>query len=315
MSTPTYVGIDICKERLDVYMLPCGSSFSVLNTLAGLGELATRLRAYDVRTVLMESTGKLETLTVTTLHERRLPVVVMNPRQIRDYAKATGRLAKTDAIDAEVIASFARDIKPEVRRLPADRDRRLMELMARRNQLVEICVSERNRLHRSYQAEVKSGIESHISWIKSEIEGVEELVTAAICEDEELRKKADLLQTVPGIGPFVAHMLVARLPELGRIGRREIASLVGVAPMNRDSGAMRGRMTISGGREDVRRALYMAAVSSIRCNPVIKETYTRLRDNGKPPKVAIVAGMRRLLGIINAMVAKGTTWEAPDLDR
>ena len=314
MAPATYVGIDICKERLDVHVLPSGENFSVANTGVGLGELMVTLAPYDVRKILVEATGKLEVLTATTLHQHNLPIVVMNPRRIRDYARATGRLAKTDAIDAQVIARFARDVQPEVRPLPDQNQRRLADLIARRHQLVEMCVSERNRLHRTTQSDLRDGIESHIAWIRSEIKQVEASIANAISEDEEWQKKADLLQTVPGIGPFVAHTLVARLPELGEIGRREIASLVGVAPMNRDSGAMRGRMTISGGREDVRRALYMAAISGIRCNPILKENYTRLRGNGKPAKVAIVACMRRLLTILSAMVANGPPWQEPGLD-
>jgi len=314
MAQTTYVGIDTSKELLDVHLLPTGRQFSVANNPHGVHELIANLAPYDVTKILIEATGKLEVLAATTLAELDMPIAVINPRQVRSYARAIGILAKTDALDAQVIAKFARDVNPEIRQLPTQSQHRLSDLIARRNQLVEMCVSERNRLHRNPESDLQASLNAHISWIKSEIKRVEELISSAIAENEEWQSKSELLQTVPGIGPFVANTLVARLPELGRIGRREVASLVGVAPINRDSGAMRGKKTISGGREDVRRALYMAAVSGIRYNPVVKEHYLRLRNNGKPAKVAIVACMRRLLGIVNTMIKNTTTWEQPNVD-
>lgn len=310
MNTPgAYVGIDVCEERLDVHVSPMGKAFRVPYTERGIQDPARRLDGYDVHRVVMEATGKVESAAAAALAQLRLPVVVVNPRQIRDYARATGRLAKTDAIDASVIAHFGEAVKPQLRPLPDAQARRFAELLSRRRQLTEMCVGEKNRLRRTVESDLQATIGAHLSYLKAELNSLDARMGEMVKGNPQWRTRDQLLQSVPGVGPFLSYTLIGRLPELGRIGKKQIASLAGLAPVNRDSGAMRGRRTIAGGREDVRTALYMAAVSGIRHNPVIRTHYTRLRKQGKPPKVAIVASMRKLLVTLNAMAAANHHWE------
>lgn len=302
----TFAGIDVAKDTLEVFVTP-GTRKGFLNTDEGQRELARLLGELRPSLVVLEATGGYQIPLVEALALRNLPVVVVNPRQIRDFAKATGRLAKTDAIDAEMIARFAEAIRPEARPLKDSDAHRLQALVARRRQLVEMLSMEKNRLETATEW-TRPDIEAHIEWLTECINKVGKDIASFIRKTPLWREKENLLRTFKGIGPVSACILLARLPELGHLNRRKISALVGVAPVNRDSGTYRGRRMISGGRADVRAALYMAALSAIRHNPVIKTFYERLIHAGKLPKVAITACMRKLLVILNAIVRTNTPW-------
>ena len=303
-----YVGIDVCKERLDVHFAPTGESVSVSYDASGLKELTLRLKALPVVCIALEATGKLETLAAATLAEAGLPVAVVNPRQIRDFARATGRLAKTDRIDACVIARFAEALKPAIRKVADAQSRPLSECIARRRQLGAMLTAEKNRLSRTEDLGLGKTVKTHIKWLKRALAGLDARLKELVHESPLWRVKEALLQSVPGIGDVVSRTLIAELPELGKLSRRQIASLVGVAPLNRDSGTMRGRRSVRGGRPTVRRALYMAALVASRKNSLIRCFYVRLREAAKKPRVALVACMRKLLTILNAMVRSGQPW-------
>ena len=303
-----YVGIDVCKERLDVHFTPTGESVSVSYDASGLKELTLRLKALPVVCIALEATGKLETLAAATLAEAGLPVAVVNPRQIRDFARATGRLAKTDRIDACVITRFAEALKPAIRKVADAQSRRLSECIARRRQLGTMLTAEKNRLSRTEDLGLGKTVKTHIKWLKRALAGLDARLKELVHESPLWRVKEALLQSVPGIGDVVSRTLIAELPELGKLSRRQIASLVGVAPLNRHSGTMRGRRSVRGGRPTVRQALYMAALVASRKNSLIRCFYVRLREAAKKPRVALVACMRKLLTILNAMVRSGQPW-------
>ena len=302
-------GIDVSKDWLDLYTLPDGRRARAPYSADGLAQIAAFFEGVCVERVVLEATGKLEAFAAATLAGQGLPVVVVNPRQVRDFARASGRLAKSDTIDAEMIARFGEAIGPQVRPLPSAAERRVSELLARRRQLVEMAAAEKNRLHRTADRGVKSFIHDHLRWLRGQTCEVEEALEEAVGSSPEWRARDELLQSVPGVGKTVSYTLLASLPELGSLDKKAVASLAGLAPFNHDSGAMRGRRAIRGGREDVRRALYMAALTGIRRNPALKETYTSLRARGKPPKVALVACMRKMLVMLNAMAAAGRKWQ------
>lgn len=310
MSTQeVYVGIDVSKRRLDVHLCPMGEAWSVEYDEAALKGLVVRLQALPVARVVLEATGKVQAVAVATLAAAGLPVSVVNPRQVRDFARATGRLAKTDRLDAEVIAHFAEAVKPPVGQVPDAESERLSELLARRRQLVEMLTAEKNRLGSTRDAALRKGVRSHIQWLEKALSKLDEELSGMIRQSPPWQEKDELLRSVPGIGPVASCTLIAELPELGRLTRREIALLVGVAPINRDSALRRGQRTIWGGRAPVRCALYMAALVGTQRNLVLRAHYHRLRAAGKPPKVALVACMRKLLMILNAMVRTGQTWQ------
>lgn len=302
----TFVGIDVAKETLEVFVTP-DTRKSVLNNDEGHKELARLLTERRPALIVLEATGGYQMPVVEALALCRLPVVVMNPRQIRDFAKAMGRLAKTDKIDAETIARFAEAIRPEARPLKDADAQRLQALVARRRQLVEMLTMEKNRLGCATDW-TKPDIEAHIDWLTECINKVGKDIASFIKKTPLWKEKEDLLRSVKGIGPVNACVLLARLPELGQLDRKKIGALVGLAPLNRDSGKYRGRRTIFGGRADVRAALYMASLSAIRYNPVIKAFYDRLIHAGKLHKVAITACMRKLLVILNAIIRTNTSW-------
>lgn len=304
----TFVGVDVSKQRLDVHVLPQGEAFAVARTPAGIGELVDRIAPLAPYLVTLEATGGLESIVLAALAGAGLPVVAVNPRQIRDFARATGKLAKTDAIDAAVIARFAQAVRPEPRPLPDKEARALAELVARRRQVIEMAVAERNRRRLVAAKPVIRSIDRILAALERQLGDLDRDIGDRVRESPAWREKEDLLKSVPGVGDQTARTLIAALPELGQLDRRRIAALVGVAPMNRDSGAMRGRRAIAGGRADVRSVLYMAALVGVRCNPVLKAYYARLRAAGKAPKVAIVAAMRKLLTILNAMLKSKTAW-------
>lgn len=281
---------------------------SVSYDASGLKELTLRLKVLPVVCIALEATGKLETLAAATLAEAGLPVAVLNPRQIRDFARATGRPAKTDRIDACVTARFAEALKPAIRKVADAQSRHLGECIARRRQLGAMLAAEKNRLSRTEDLGLGKTVKTHIKWLKRALAGLDARLKELVHENPLWRVKEALLQSVPGIGDVVSRTLIAELPELGKLSRRQIASLVGAAPLNRDSGTMRGRRSGRGGRPTVRRALYMAALVASRKNSLIRCFYERLREAGKKPRVALVACMRKLLTILNAMVRSGQPW-------
>lgn len=310
MNSEAFVGVDVSKSLLDVNALPQQTSQQFSNDDKGVKQLITFLEKINPTLIVFESTGGLEMLAVSSLVEQQLPTVIMNPRQIRDYAKATGRLAKTDAIDAETIARFARDIRPEIRPLKDEQTQTLSVLNARRKQIVDMLVAEKNRLHSAVKLNRKS-IQQHIRFLEKALKDINNDIDQMIKKSPAWCKKDEILQSFKGIGPVTSATLLCNLPELGILNRKEIAALVGVAPMNCDSGRYKGRRRIIGGRADVRRSLYMAAVASLRHNPMIKTFYDKLINAGKPPKLALTACMRKILVILNAMIKNRSYWILP----
>jgi transposase len=305
---PCYVGIDVAAAALVVACLPGEEQWVAPNDDVGRAALVERLARLAPTLVVLEATGGLEIPTVAALGEAQLPVVVVNARQVRAFARALGRLAKTDAIDAGVLALFAERVRPEQRPLPDASARALGARLARRRQLIEMLIAEQHRLARAEPA-VATDVRAHIAWLRKRLARVDEDLTRAIKASPLWRAKDDLYQSVPAVGAVVARTLIADLPELGQLNRRQVSALVGVAPLNRDSGVMRGRRLVWGGRASVRTALYMAAMCAIRYNPVIRAYYQRLLGRGKPRKVALVACMRKLLVILNTMARTGTPWQ------
>ena len=302
-----YVGIDVSKAQVDIAVRPTGQRWVVSYNENGVEELVTQMTDLSPNLVLLEATGGLELSLVAALAAAALPVVVVNPRQVRSFARATGTLAKTDALDAEVLAHFAEAVRPEVRPLKDAETQVLDSLVARRHQVVTMLVSEKNRLGTAIGA-VRPRIEAHIGWLEQELEDLDEGLRQTLRQSPVWREKDDLLRSVPGVGEQISLTLLAHLPELGTLNRRQIAALVGVAPYNRDSGALRGKRTVWGGRSRVRAALYMGALVGSRRNPVIRDFYLRLLAAGKPKKVALVACMRKLLVILNAILKDRTYW-------
>lgn len=303
------VGIDISKAQLDIVVEPGGESLTVPYDGPGLATLITRLSQLAPRRIVVEATGGLERALLRALVDAALPIIAVNPRQVRDCAKATGQLAKTDALDAAVLARVAIVIPPPERALPDPQTQELAAVLARRRQVLAMQRAEQNRLDRA-PARVRKRIEAHLRWLSAELTRLDEDLDAMIAQSPVWREREDLLQSVPGIGPVMSRTVLAELPELGLLNRKQVAALVGVAPFNRDSGRLRGHRTIWGGRAPVRTALYMATLVATRWNPVIRQFYQRLRTAGKPPKVALVAAMRKLLTILNAMVHHGTPWRS-----
>jgi transposase len=307
-----YVGIDVAKDWLDVAQRPGGEAWRVSSDETGIAALVERLKGVRPTLVVLEATGGLQIATVAALAVAGLRTAVVNPRQVRQFAGATGRLAKTDAIDAQVLAQFGEAVQPEVRPLPGATTRELSALVNRRRQLIEMLTAEKNRLRLATE-NVRPNIEAHIRWLEGELLDLERGLGEVIRSSPVWREQDNLLQSVPGVGPVLSSVLLADLPELGKLSRKEVAALVGVAPLNRDSGLFRGRRQVWGGRSHVRTALYMATLVATRHNPVIKCFYQRLLSGGKPKKVALTASMRKLLTILNAMVRHQRPWLTVDL--
>jgi transposase len=303
-----FVGIDVAKDRLDVHVRPSGEMFAVTRDGEGIDELAKRLAAVAPTLIVLEATGGFETIVTAGLAAAGLSVAVVNPRQIRDFARATARLAKTDTLDAAVIAHFAEAVNPPARPLADPQARLLGELMARRRQLIEMITAEGNRRRLLTARRALKSVDRVVAILKAQLQQIDHDIDTSIRGTPAWREAEDLLVSVPGIGPRIARTLIAEMPELGRLDRRQIASLTGVAPFNRDSGTWRGRRAISGGRPVVRGALYMSILVSIRRNLPLAETYHRLRAAGKPAKVAIVACMRKLVTILNAILRDKKPW-------
>ena len=304
-----FVGIDVSKDQLDVCARPSGEAFVVARDDKGLADLLERLRGARPELVVLEATGGFEQVVAASLAGVGLPVVVVNPRQIRDFARALGRLAKTDRIDAEVIALFAERVRPELRPIPDEAARELDELVTRRRQVIEMMVAEGNRARRLDTGRIKKRIERHRELLQKELTEIERELDDTIRKSPIWRETEDLLRSVPGIGNATARTLLAELPELGTLDRRQIAALAGLAPFNRDSGTFRGKRMIGGGRASVRAVLYMAALTASRWNPVISAFYKHLLASGKAKKAALVACMRKLLTILNAIVRDRTPWQ------
>ena len=292
-----YVGIGVAKTHVNVAVRPTGQRWTISNDEPGIWELVSRLKALDPAMVVLEPTGGLELPAVAALAAASLPVAVVNPRQVRDFARATGTLAKTDALDAASLAHFADAVRPVVRPMKDAETQVLSSLVARRHQVIAILVSEKSRLGSAISA-VRPRIEAHIAWLKQELSDIDEELRQTLRSSPVWREKDDILRSVPGVGEQLSLALLAQLPELGTLNRRQVAALVGVAPFNRDSGAMRGKRTVWGGRARVRAVLYMATLAASRFNPVIRDFYQRLLAAGKPKKVALVACMRKLLVIL-----------------
>ena len=307
-----YVGIDVAKAHLDIAVRPDDKEWSVTNDEEGIGTLVSQLQELGPARVVLEATGGLELAVTGALAAAELPVVVVNPRQVREFARATGRLAKTDRLDAQMIAHFGEAIKPTLRPLPDAETQALAEQLTRRRQVVAMPTAEKNRLHTA-RPPVRQEISKHIAWLQKSLEKVDTDLGDALRHSPLWREQDNLLQSVPGVGPVVSLTLLAELPELGTLDRWQIASLVGVAPLNRDSGTFRGQRTVWGGRPRVRAALYMGTLTATRFNPIIKAFYDRLLAAGKPTKVALTACMRKLLVILNSMVNRRTHWGPPHI--
>lgn len=306
----TFIGIDISKDRLDVHVRPSDGAFAVARDSEGLAMLIERLGALEPYLVVLEATGGFELTVAAALAAAGMPLAVVNPRQIRDFARATGQLAKTDALDAKVIARFAEQVRPEPRPVPDAQARELGELVARRRQIIEMMTAERNRRGQLTSRRLIKGVERLLAALQKELSELECEIGDGIRGTPVWRERDELLRSVPGVGDIVARTLIADLPELGRLDRKQIAALVGVAPLNRDSGKMRGKRTTWGGRAKVRCALYMAALVASRHNPVLATFYQRLVSAGKAKKLAITAVMRKLLTILNAMIRDHRPWQS-----
>jgi transposase len=307
-STDIFVGIDVSKEKLDIAVIPQGLFFSESNDDAGHDALVQRLRELPPKVILIEATGGYENAIVAALGLAQLPVKVINPRQARDFAKALGILAKTDKIDAIVLAQFAQMVQPQPSALPDVTQQKLSHLVTRRHQLIDMLVMEKNRLHQA-SLEVQPHIQQHIDWLTDEINKLDGKLDDFIKKSPIWQEKVKLLQSVKGIGPVISYHIIAYLPELGTLDRKKIAALVGVAPFNHDSGKFKGKKMIRGGRSKVRNLIYIAAVVASRYNHVIRTFYTKLVQAGKPKKLALTACARKLLTIINAMVRDNTCWD------
>lgn len=303
----TWIGIDVSKSRLDVYAHPSGAVFSFEQSDSGLKELTAAVKGLSPELVVLESTGGFEAAAAASLTAAGVPVVVVNPRQVRDFAKALGVLAKNDNVDARVIALFGEAVKPQVREFPDEQTRQLHELLKRRAQLVEMLAMEKNRLALSSGAVAKN-IKQHIKWLSAQISGLNGDIESFIKNSPVWREKESILKSVPGVGPVLAASILAFMPEIGKLNRRQITALAGLAPFDRDSGFYRGRRRIWGGRPRIRTVLYMGALAAIRCNPLMRTFYQRLRANGKEPKVAITACMRKLLITLNAVSKANSSW-------
>lgn len=304
-----FVGIDVSKQRLDVHVVPEGSSWSVANDEGGHLELVKKLSEKKPELVVLEATGGYQMQAVAALAVHGIPVAVVNPRQVRDYAKAIGRLAKTDEIDALVLASFAQAVRPEPRPLPDEKTVELHAMVNRRRQLIDMRTAETNRLETCWVVRVRKDLQKTITWLNRRIKDVDDDIDKMIRTMPMWREREELLTSPNGVGKTTARTLLTALPELGELNRRQIAALVGLAPFNNDSGTNRGKRSIRGGRAEVRSVLYMATLTATRCNPTIQAMYRRLTAAGKAHKVAMIACARKLLTILNAMVRTNTPWK------
>jgi transposase len=310
-SNPVTIGIDVAKARLDVAARPSGDQWQVANTEEGIADLLAKLRPLAPALIVLEASGGWELAVVAALAEAKLPVAVVNPRQVHDFAKAVGQLAKTDQLDAQVLARFGEAVRPEPRPLPDAGAQALADVLARRRQVIGMQTAERQRLGTA-GPQVRARIEAHLAWLERELTELDDDLGRRLRESPLWREREDLLRSVPGVGPVVATTLVAELPELGQLDRKRIAALVGLAPLARDSGTSRGKRLVWGGRGRVRADLSMAALVATRHNPTIRTFYARLLKAGKAKKVALTACMHKLLLILNAIVRTNAPWRQPE---
>ena len=313
MSTPTFVGLDVARDHIDVALHPTDRAFRVSHDVRGLAQLVEELRATGPTLAVLEATGGLETDVAAALAVADVPVAIINPRQVRDFAKALGRLAKTDTIDAKVLALFAARVQPTPRALPDEARQALVALVTRRRQLVEMHTAEHNRLKRA-RSTTHRDLRQHLRWLERHLRDLDRELAQLIRHTPLWHAQERLLRSVPGIGPITAAVVIAQLPELGQLTRRQIASLVGCAPLNRDSGRFRGPRATWGGRAAVRQPLYMATLVATQWNPVIRRFYQRLCAAGKHRKVARIAAMRKLLTILNAIFKYQRPWSPVSVD-
>lgn len=309
-TTPRFVGIDIAKARLDIAVRPTGDQWAVPNDEGGISQLVARLQDLAPGLIVLEATGGLEIPLAAALAAAGLPLAVVNPRQVRDFAKAVGQLAKTDALDAQLLARFADAIRPTPRPLPEAQAQALSAVLARRRQVLAMLVAEQQRLGTALPA-VRPRVEAHILWLRRELAELDAELQGRIRQSPVWREKERLLRTVPGVGPVLSMTLVAELPELGQLNRKQIAALVGLAPLNCESGSLRGRRIVWGGRARVRAAMYMSTLVAVKHNPVLRAFYDRLLAAGKPKKVALIACMHKLLLTLNALLRQGVAWQPP----
>jgi transposase len=307
MVSGCFVGVDVSKDRLDVAFRPSGERQAVPNDRRGVMRLAKKLAQLKPERVVLEPSGGYERELLERLDEKRLPVALVNARHVREFARASGRLAKTDAIDADVLAHFAEVMKPEPRRLADPQTRKLRALITRREQLVRMMTAERNREYHALES-VRAGLVAIMRCLKKQIAVLDKEIAAVVRQTPAFREKAELLRTAPGVGQVLSATFLARLPELGTLNRKKIAALVGLAPFNRDSGKMKGKRAIWGGRGDVRAILYMGTVAAVRLNPSMRAFFERLRAAGKSPKMALTACMRKFIVMLNAMLRAGSPW-------
>jgi transposase len=313
MSAPQFfVGMDVAKAQLDIALRPTGERWAVTNDETGIGALVVQLQALQPTLIVLEATGGYHRAVVAALAAAALPIVVVNPRQVRDFAKATGQLAKTDVLDARAVAHFAEAVRPVPRPLPDAQTEELRALLARRRQLIAMRTAEQNRLENAPRR-LRADIEAHIAWLDQRVAALDGDLDTTLRASPVWRERETLYRSVPGIGPVCARTLMLDLPELGTLSRQRLAALVGVAPFNRDSGTLRGTRTTWGGRAHVRAVLYMSTLVAVRYNPVLKRFYERLRTAGKVAKVALTACMRKLLTILNAMVKHQKPWQAQEV--
>lgn len=308
MEEKLYIGIDISQEHLDMAAYPTGQIWQYKNNKSGIAKTVAKLKVVKPQLIVMEATGGLEVSLEEALDEAGLAVAVVNPKRIRDFGKSMGILAKTDELDAKVMAQFAAKVEPTAKPIRSKEERELDSLLTRRSQLSDMLTAERNRLRQQTGPEVQGNITEHIAYLESRIKGLDGEINGKIKQNPTFKAKLDLYRSMKGVGPVLGCILIAKLTELGKLNQREIASLTGLAPVNRDSGKLRGRRMIQGGRAMVRKALYMPTVTAIRYNPVIKVYYERLVARGKLGKVALVACMHKMLTILNAMAKTNTLW-------
>jgi len=308
LTTPPNVGIDVSKDWLDIVVLPSGETWRTKNEEETICELVKKLEQLKPERIVVEATGGYEQQVAVQLYLASLPLCRVNPKRTRYFARSLGQLAKTDKLDGKVLALFGERIKPPLTRLPSEKEQVLSAFITRREQISNFLVAERNRLHTAPR-QLHASLNEHIIWLKHQLKQLEREINNFVNDDPDFKEKADLLLEVPGVGKQTAAKLIADLPELGDCDRKQIAALVGVAPYNRDSGRKSGQRYISGGRPDVRSILYMATLTATRYNPVIREMYQRLLKAGKKKKVALVACMRKLLTILNALLRDRSHWK------
>jgi transposase len=305
---PCFVGIDVAQATLDIAVRPTAETWQVSNDEPGITTLVSQLQSLAPTLIVLEATGGYQGPVTAALATTGLPVVVVNPRQVRAFAQAVGILAKTDRIDARVIAHFAEAVRPRPRPLPDAETQELRALVLRRRQVLAMLTAERNRLGMA-PARIQRAIQQHIAWLEGQLGALDDDLTATIERSAVWQAKAEVLRSIPGVGPVLSRTMLAQVPELGTLGHKQVAALVGVAPFNRDSGTLRGRRTVYGGRSEVRAVLYMGTLVATRYNPIITAMYARLRAAGKAKKVALTACMHKLLTIMNAMVKSLTPWQ------